>query len=58
MLLPEILEGDSAYACTACAAKVPATRQLQIVEPPATLIVTLNRFRYDRTAKAQVKVGQ
>ena len=56
MLAPELMDGDAAYECIACAAKVPATRQLVIDDAPCTLILTLNRFRYDASAKAQVKV--
>ncbi|KAH8092308.1 ubiquitinyl hydrolase [Aureococcus anophagefferens] len=46
-LAEEVLEGDSAYACDACQAKVRATRTRRFDAMPAHLVVSLGRFRYD-----------
>jgi hypothetical protein len=56
LLEPEALLGDAAYDCTICHRKVPADRQLRVESAPASLVVSLSRFRYDVASKAQVKV--
>ena len=56
-LASELLEGDSAYACDACAAKVRATRTRRFDAMPAHLVVSLGRFRYDAATNRRRKVA-
>ena len=56
-LAEEVLEGDAAYACDACAAKVRATRTRRFDAMPAHLVVSLGRFRYDAATNRRRKVA-
>lgn len=53
----ETLEGDNAYACDFCAAKVTARRRLCIRSLPNFLILTLRRFDFDMDTMNRVKLN-
>ena len=48
---PEDLRDDNQYACTTCQAQRDAVRTVRIVEAPECLVITLLRFRYDKTVR-------
>ena len=53
----ETLEGDNAYACDFCAAKVTARRRLCIRSLPNFLILSLRRFEFDLDTMNRVKLN-
>ena len=53
----EVLEGDNAYACDYCNAKVVAKRRLCIRSLPNVLIFTLRRFDFDLDTMNRVKLN-
>jgi ubiquitin C-terminal hydrolase len=53
----EVLEGDNAYACDYCNAKVTAKRRLCIRSLPNVLIFTLRRFDFDMDTMNRVKLN-
>jgi len=53
----ETLEGDNAYACDFCAAKVTARRRLCIRSLPNFLVLTLRRFDFDMDTMNRVKLN-
>lgn len=54
---PEVLTGDSAYACETCRGKTTALRSTKIKRLPSLLTFSCNRFKIDRTTNWQrVKV--
>ena len=51
-LSPELLDASNAYHCSSCNSKQPATKTLNIVQPPKHLLVCIKRNEYDwRTQK-------
>ena len=53
----EILEGDNAYQCDYCEAKVTALRRICIKHLPNTLIIVLRRFEFDFDTMTRAKVN-
>ena len=53
----EVLEGDNAYACDDCNAKVVAKRRLCIRSLPNVLIFSLRRFDFDMDTMNRVKLN-
>ena len=53
----EILEGDNAYECDYCQAKVTALRRVCIKHLPNILIIVLRRFEFDFDTMNRLKVN-
>ncbi len=53
----EILEGDNAYQCDHCDAKVTALRRVCIKHLPNVLILVLRRFEFDYDTMTRLKVN-
>ena len=53
----EILEGDNAYQCDFCEAKVTALRRVCIKHLPNNLIIVLRRFEFDFDTMNRMKVN-
>jgi len=52
----ELLMGDNQYFCTKCQKNQDAEKSTTLIEPPKFLIISLNRFQYDRTLKKKAKI--
>lgn len=57
-LKPERLSGDNQYHCDSCGKLQDGERQIQIVESPQYLILTLLRFTYDTKLQIRAKISQ
>jgi len=53
----EVLEGDNAYECDYCSAKVTAKRRLCIRSLPNVLIFSLRRFDFDMDSMSRIKLN-
>jgi ubiquitin carboxyl-terminal hydrolase 9/24 len=53
----ELLEGDNAYQCDHCEAKVPAVRRVCIKHLPNILIIVLRRFEFNYDTMTRLKVN-
>lgn len=53
----ETLEGDNAYQCDACGARVTAQRRVGIRHLPNVLLLALRRFDYDLDSMRRVKIN-
>ncbi|CAG8484350.1 2874_t:CDS:10, partial [Ambispora gerdemannii] len=56
LLSPEKLKGDNQYSCDVCHGLRDAFKTTRIVDPPTYLILTLNRFEYDRDMQRRIKI--
>lgn len=55
--LPEVFEGDNKYHCSNCDAYVEKAVKKQVIERiPPFVIVTINRFYYDRVTATRKKL--
>ena len=53
----EVFEGDNSYFCEHCQKKVDRATKSQIIQHlPEYLIVTVNRFYFDRNTKQKEKI--
>ena len=52
-----MLEGENAYQCDHCDAKVTALRRTCITHLPNILLISLRRFEFDFDRMARVKVN-
>jgi ubiquitin C-terminal hydrolase len=57
-LSPEVLSGDNRFHCETCGGLQDASRVPSISKAPDHLIVSLNRFSYDRVAQRRQKILQ
>lgn len=53
----EVLEGDNAYMCERCDAKVKAVKRVCLKTLPEILIVTLKRFEFDYETMEKFKLN-
>ncbi|CAG9315438.1 USP34_5 [Blepharisma stoltei] len=53
----EVLEGDNAYQCDHCEAKVTALRRVCIKHLPNILIISMRRFEFDFDTMSRIKVN-
>lgn len=53
----EVLEGDNAYQCDHCEAKVTALKRVCIKQLPNVLIISLRRFEFDFDTMNRIKVN-
>lgn len=49
----EVLNGDNAWYCAKCKARVAATKTLELWKPPPVLVVHLKRFSVDENGRAR-----
>lgn len=49
----EVLDGDNAWYCAKCKARVTATKTLELWKPPPVLVVHLKRFSVDERGRAR-----
>ena len=52
---PELLTGSNAYFCSTCQSKLTASKQLQLLTPPAHLLMCLKRNTYEFKAGRLVR---
>lgn len=53
----EVFEGDNLYHCSICDKRVPrAVKSQSIASLPSYMIVTVNRFYFDRDTKRKEKI--
>eukprot|EP00039_Didymoeca_costata_P022945 m.5664 g.5664 ORF g.5664 m.5664 type:complete len:960 (-) comp3356_c0_seq1:93-2972(-) len=57
-LSKEQLVGSNQYQCEKCEELRDAEQEVVVLEPPECLILTLNRFAYDKTAQRRIKLMQ
>jgi len=53
----DLLEGENAYFCEACDAKVNALKRITLKKLPKHLIFVLKRFEYDYDRMQRVKIN-
>ena len=53
----EVLEGDNAYFCEKCAAKVKAEKRVSFVSLPNHLVLVLKRFEFDFETQSKIKIN-
>eukprot|EP00117_Sycon_ciliatum_P005652 scpid14685/ scgid9507/ Ubiquitin carboxyl-terminal hydrolase 38; Deubiquitinating enzyme 38; HP43.8KD; Ubiquitin thioesterase 38; Ubiquitin-specific-processing protease 38 len=52
----EALDGENAYECSKCGQRQRGQRQVNIVQAPDQLLITLMRFHFDRSTQQRSKI--